>query len=110
MVSHGIESRWPNATVLVASSGELGLDVIEKENPHLTILDIGLPGIDGFEVLSAIRSVSDMPVIMLMARGDRTDVVKALDMGADDCMIKPLNQDLLLAKAQYLLRQTVTAA
>jgi len=107
-VSLAFELRWPDAKVLAAESGEMGLAVLDSQEFQLIILDIGLPGIDGFGVLGAIRSLSDVPVIMLTVRGAEADVVKALNMGADDYVVKPFSYLVLLARAQSVLRRTFT--
>ena len=110
VVSLAFELRWPDAKVLGAASGEDGLLVLASEHPQLMILDIGLPGIDGFDVLRATRSTSNVPVMMLTARVDKGDVARALDMGADDYLTKPFSHLILLAKAQALLRRSLTRA
>ena len=105
VVTIAFELQWADAKVVVADSGESGLSVLERENPHLVILDIGLPGIDGFEVLKVIRSKSMVPVIMLTVRSDEEDVARALDLGADDYLTKPFSHLVLLARAQSVLRR-----
>ena len=108
VVSLAFELRWPDANVLAAESGESGLMMLEIENPQLMILDIGLPGIDGYAVLSATRSASDLPIIMLTARGDDSSATRALNMGADDYITKPFSHLILLARAQAVLRRSLT--
>lgn len=108
VVSLAFELRWPDANVLAAESGEIGLMMLEIENPQLMILDIGLPGIDGYEVLRATRSVSDLPIIMLTVRGDDSSATRALNMGADDYITKPFSHLILLARAQAVLRRSLT--
>jgi DNA-binding response OmpR family regulator len=92
--------------ILKALSGEEALDVIEKENPHIVILDIMLPGIDGFEVCKRIRQ--DRPktaIIMLTALGQDMDKVMGLEMGADDYIVKPFNPLELIARIRALIRR-----
>jgi len=103
VVSLAIELRWPDARISVAESGELGLDLLANENPDIVILDIGLPGIDGFEVLETIRSHSEVPIIMLSAREDQPSVVRALSLGADDYVTKPFSTSILLARIEALV-------
>jgi DNA-binding response OmpR family regulator len=110
VVSIAFELRWPDAKVMVAESGENGLLMLESENPQLIILDIGLPGIDGFDVLRATRSISNVPVIMLTARDDQTNIARALEMGADDYLTKPFSHLILLARAQALIRRSFIGA
>ena len=108
VVSLAFELRWPDANVLTAESGESGLMILEIENPQLMILDIGLPGIDGYDVLSATRSISNLPIIILTARDEETSATRALDMGADDYLTKPFSHLVLLARAQAVLRRSLT--
>ena len=107
VVSLAFELRWPDANVLGAESGEIGLMILEIENPQLMILDIGLPGIDGYAVLNATRAISDLPIIMLTARGEEASATRALDMGADDYITKPFSHLVLLARAQAVLRRSL---
>ena len=107
VVSLAFELRWPVANVLGAESGEIGLMILEIENPQLMILDIGLPGIDGYAVLNATRAISDLPIIMLTARGEEASATRALDMGADDYITKPFSHLVLLARAQAVLRRSL---
>ena len=110
VVSLALELRWPEARILIAETGESGLLMLESENPNLVILDIGLPGIDGFEVLKATRTVSDVPVIMLTARVNDTDVTRALDLGADDYITKPFSHLVFLARVQAVIRRSLVGS
>ena len=74
----GFTLQWREIDVIGATAGEPGLDVVESDRPDLVLLDVGLPDIDGFEVLRQIRAFSDVPVIMLTARDDSMDKVKGL--------------------------------
>ena len=98
--------RWSGATVVSASDGAKGLELIEAETPDVVILDIGLPDIDGFQVLRELRRFSPVPVIMLTVRGEDTDVAKGLEMGADDYIVKPFSHIELIARVQAVLRRT----
>ncbi|MGH2474461.1 MAG: response regulator transcription factor, partial [Candidatus Limnocylindrales bacterium] len=86
-------------------SGETGLDSVERDLPDLVLLDIGLPDIDGFEVLRQIRAFSDVPVVMLTAHDDSMDKVKGLELGADDYVTKPFNHLELMARVKAVLRR-----
>ena len=101
----GFTLQWREIDVLGAPSGELGLDVIEHERPDMVLLDIGLPDIDGFEVLRQIRAFSDVPVVMLTAHDDSMDKVKGLELGADDYVTKPFNHLELMARVKAVLRR-----
>ncbi|MFQ5873534.1 MAG: response regulator transcription factor [Dehalococcoidia bacterium] len=88
-----------------AATGEEALVAIGKQVPDLVILDIMLPGADGFEVCSQIREVSTVPIIMLTARGAEEDRVKGLRLGADDYVPKPFSAQELLARVEAVLRR-----
>ncbi len=106
VVSLCFQLRWSGATVVSASNGAEGLELIEAENPDMVILDVGLPDMDGFEVLREIRRFSQAPVIMLTVRGEDTDVAKGLELGADDYVTKPFSHIELIARVQAVLRRT----
>lgn len=91
--------------VLTASDGLSGLRVARAEKPDLIILDVMLPGMDGFKVCQALRRDSDVPVIMLTARDDETDKVVGLELGADDYVTKPFGLRELLARVRAVLRR-----
>jgi two-component system, OmpR family, KDP operon response regulator KdpE len=97
--------QWREVDVLGATTGEAGVDLVEREAPDLVLLDIGLPDIDGFEVLRQVRAFSDVPVIVLTARDDTFDKVKGLELGADDYVTKPFNHLELLARVRAVLRR-----
>jgi len=106
VVSLCFQLRWSGATMVSASSGAQGLALTEAENPDVVILDIGLPDMDGFQVLREIRLFSQVPVIMLTVRDEETDVVRGLELGADDYITKPFSHIELLARVQAVLRRT----
>jgi len=97
--------RWPEAKLISTHLGDEGVQLVEKEAPDLVILDLGLPDINGFEVLKQIRLFSTIPVIILTVRAEETDVVKGLEWGADDYIVKPFRQIELLARTKALLRR-----
>jgi two-component system KDP operon response regulator KdpE len=101
----GFALQWREVDVLGAASGEVALDIVEREAPDLVLLDIGLPGQDGFEVLRELRAFSDVPVVMLTARDDAMDKVKGLELGADDYVTKPFNHLELMARVRAVLRR-----
>ncbi len=91
--------------VLTATDGQMGLRVARAEKPDLIILDVMLPGMDGFKVCRELRRESDVPVIMLTARDDETDKVVGLELGADDYVTKPFGLRELLARVRAVLRR-----
>ena len=95
---------------VVASSGVEGLQKAYSNQPNLVILDIMMPGMDGWITCRRLREISDVPIIMLTARGMEADVVKGLELGADDYIVKPFGTKVLLARIHALLRRTDTSA
>lgn len=95
--------------VSLASNGESGLAAVRSERPDLVILDIGLPGVDGYDVTRAIRSHSATPIIMLTARNEETDRVIGLELGADDYVVKPFSPRELVARVKAVLRRSTGA-
>jgi DNA-binding response OmpR family regulator len=91
--------------VIKASDGPGALSTFDSESPDLVILDINMPGTSGFDVCTAIRARGDVPVMMLTARGEEQDLVKALELGADDYLTKPFSPKTLLARVKALLRR-----
>ena len=101
----GFALQWREVEVLGAATGDVALDIVEREAPDLVLLDIGLPGQDGFDVLRELRAFSDVPVVMLTARDDAMDKVKGLELGADDYVTKPFNHLELMARVRAVLRR-----
>lgn len=92
--------------VVEAESGEEALDVFDRTSPHVVILDIGLPGLDGFEVCRRIREKrEDTAILMLTARGEAEDKINGLELGADDYLVKPFNPGELVARIRAVLRR-----
>ncbi len=92
--------------VLSACLPGLGLECMRRHSPHLIVLDVMLPGKSGFEVCKEIRREAKVPILMLTARGDLSDRIVGLELGADDYMPKPYEPRELLARIQSLLRRT----
>jgi len=91
--------------VTVATRGDDGLRLAEAEPPHLVILDLMLPGMDGYEVTKRLRQSGHTPIIMLTARDDAVDKVVGLELGADDYITKPFNPRELVARVRAVLRR-----
>jgi len=107
-VARGIEYalQQEGYTVALARSGEEGLEIAIGQAPDLVVLDVRLPGIDGFEVLRRLRAAgSKAPVLMLTARDDEVDKVIGLELGADDYVTKPFGLRELLSRVKALLRR-----
>jgi DNA-binding response OmpR family regulator len=91
--------------VVKAHDGPSAIRLFESEAPDLVILDINMPGASGFQVCEAVRAKSRVPVMMLTVRGEEEDLVKALELGADDYLAKPFSPRTLLARVKALLRR-----
>lgn len=96
--------------VSVALNGQEGLDLLHSQNPDLVLLDLMLPGMDGWEVLKAIRSIGDTPVIIISALGTEWDIVQGLESGADDYLTKPFGPRQLIARIRAVLRRYESTA
>jgi DNA-binding response OmpR family regulator len=92
-------------TVETAADGASALDAVSNRPPDVVVLDVMLPGIDGFEVCRRIRRTSSVPILILSARGEEMDKVVGLEVGADDYLAKPFSMRELLARVRALLRR-----
>src|SRR6266536_3507557 len=88
-----------------ADDGRAGLRVFHQSPPDLVVLDVSMPDLDGWQTLERIRDLSDVPVIMLTARGAELERVRGLQAGADDYLVKPFGRQELVARVQALLRR-----
>ncbi|MGB2815578.1 MAG: response regulator transcription factor [Dehalococcoidales bacterium] len=104
-ISLTLQINWPDTTLLSAHLGEVGIELLQAENPDAVILDLGLPDISGFEVLKRIRLFSDVPILILTVRSDESDIVKGLEWGADDYVVKPFRQKELLSRIKLITRR-----
>jgi DNA-binding response OmpR family regulator len=95
--------------VLQAATGEEALDIVTRERPDLILLDLMLPGIDGYEVCRRVRATSMVPIIMLTARDDEIDKVLGLELGADDYVTKPFSVAELRSRVRAVLRRSELA-
>lgn len=94
--------------IMTAKDGIEGMRLMYAEQPDLIILDVMMPKMDGYQVCQRVREMSDVPVIMLTARGREEDIVKGLDLGADDYLTKPFRVGELLARVRATLRRART--
>jgi two-component system response regulator VicR len=108
-ITLAFQIRWPEAKVVSTRLGRKGVELVESEVPDIVILDLGLPDISGFEVLNQTRLFSRVPIIILTVRSEESDVVKGLEWGADDYIVKPFRQLELLARVKALIRRQAPA-
>jgi two-component system KDP operon response regulator KdpE len=101
-----INLRARHYDVATAQTGTQALDEAAHQPPDLVILDLGLPDLDGVEVIGGLRGWTDAPIIVLSGRADSTDKVEALDAGADDYVTKPFGMDELLARMRAVARRS----
>lgn len=94
--------------VVTATSREEALNSLVRDRPVLVILDLTMPGMDGFEVLSRVQDISMIPVLILTAKGEEADKVRALRLGANDYVTKPFSAQELLARVEAVLAQALT--
>jgi len=94
-----------NIDLTYALDGEIGLQLLKQKQPDLLLLDVMLPGKDGFEICREVRKTSNIPIIILTARGDVIDRVSGLELGADDYVGKPFEPRELVARIQSILRR-----
>ena len=92
--------------VIEAYSGQQALDMVRSRMPNLVIMDVMMPGLDGFETLSILREISQVPVIMLTAKGEEEDRIRGLELGADDYVTKPFSPRELMSRVKAVLRRS----
>jgi two-component system KDP operon response regulator KdpE len=103
----GVSLRARGYDVDIAETGEAGLASAARAHPDVVVLDLGLPGMSGLDVLRELRSWTAVPVVVLSARHEEATKVEALDIGADDYVTKPFGMDELLARLRAALRRTL---
>jgi len=94
----------------VVGDGSAALAAVRGDKPDLVVLDLGLPGVDGLDVARELRRTSTIPIVMLTARGEETDRIVGLELGADDYLVKPFSPKELVARVRAVLRRTSGAA
>ena len=106
VVAFGARMNWPDCQVTIATGGAEALRRFGEEGPDLVVLDVAMPPPDGFEVCRRIREISPVPILMLTVRDAASDKVRALDLGADDYLVKPFNHLELRARLRALVRRS----
>ena len=104
-ISTAFECSWPEAEIITSHQGKGGLELARNKQPNVIILDLGLPDMNGLDVLKHIRLSSNVPVIIITVRGSEADIVKGLTMKADEYIVKPFGQLELIARVKALLRR-----
>ncbi|MFC2033539.1 response regulator transcription factor [Chloroflexota bacterium] len=97
-ISLAFQIRWSEAHIVSTHNGRKGVELVETEMPDVVILDLGLPDISGFDVLKQIRQFSQVPIIIVTVLAEEAAIIKGLEWGADDYIIKPFRQLELLAR------------
>ncbi|MBQ6517803.1 MAG: response regulator transcription factor [Anaerolineaceae bacterium] len=92
--------------VIEANSGQQALDMVRSRMPNLVILDVMMPGLDGYDTLQILREISQVPVIMLTAKSEEEDRIRGLELGADDYVTKPFSPRELMSRVKAVLRRT----
>ncbi len=100
----GLQLQWDDAVVMEASDGEAALRLLLEQDPDVVVLDVTMPERSGFEVLTEIRKVSDVPVLLLTAREADIGQVHRLELGADDYVVKPFSHMALVTRIRAVLR------
>ncbi len=95
----------PECKLTTTNLGEKGIELVSSESPNIVILDLNLPDIDGFDVLKQIRCCSKVPVVVLSFFNDEADIIKSLELGADEYIVKPFRQLEFIARVRALLRK-----
>ena len=104
-ISLAFQMDWTEAELISTRLGEEGIELVENSSPDIVILDLGLPDIDGLDVLKQIRLFSTVPVVILTVKAEEGDIIKGLELGADDYIAKPFRQMEFLARLKVQLRK-----
>jgi two-component system KDP operon response regulator KdpE len=102
-VGFAFQVGWPETQIISAEWGQDGIDLVEKESPDLVILDLGLPDMDGLDVIKQIRLFSKVPILVLTVDAEETTVVQALELGANEYVVKPFRQMELIARVKSMV-------
>ncbi|XUX00186.1 MAG: response regulator transcription factor [Dehalogenimonas sp.] len=105
VIAAAIRIPWPDAEIYCSVTGETGLELVTRKSVELAVLNLTLPDITGFEFLKRLSLYSALPIIALKRNLTESDVVRSLQLGADECLAKPINQLEFIAKTQAVLRR-----
>jgi len=105
-ISQAFQMCLPQCSLVSTNLGEKGIELAGSESPDIVILDLNLPDVSGFDVLKQIRCCSQVPLIVLSFRRDEADTVRALELGADEYIVKPFGQLEFMAHVRALLRKS----
>lgn len=105
MITLTLRIRWPEAKIENAYLGKDGIAIVETENPDIVILDLGLPDMNGFDVIKEIRQFSNVSIIILTVHREDDDIITGLELGADDYIIKPFKQLEFLSRIKAVMRR-----
>ena len=105
-VSLAFQMGWPEVQLISTHLGKKGVELAETEAPDIVILDLGLPDMNGFDVLKGIRLFSSVPIIILTVKSEETSIVRGLEWGADDYIVKPCGQLELMARIKARVRDS----
>ena len=92
--------------VLTANTGDAGIEIIKEKKPNIVVLDLMMPGVDGWQVCKRVREFSNVPIVVLSALDDPDMIASALDAGADDYLVKPVSSSILVAHLNRLISRT----
>jgi len=105
-ISQAFQMCLPECRLVSTNRGEKGIELVGSESPDIVILDLNLPDVSGFDALKRIRCCSQVPVFVLSFRRDEADTVRALELGADEYIVKPFRQLEFVAHVRALLRKS----
>ncbi len=108
-IEFAFQTGWQQVEMISANWGQEGIDMVENESPDVVLLDLGLPDINGIDVLKQIRSFSDVPIVVLTVNQDEITLVQALGLGANDYVYKPFRPMELIARVKRLVLQHTAA-
>jgi len=105
IMTTAMKSGWPYVRTRIVVTGAEGIRAVVKESPDLVLMGLSFPDVDGFDLIAQLRSLSDVPIIVLSDKAQEHDLVKGLESGADDYVVAPVAAGELLARIRALLRR-----